>query len=310
MPKAESNGSYLLYWCFTLNNPVSNQLPVHEKEKYVSWQLEEGANGTPHLQGYVEFTARQRISSLKKWLPTAHFEPRRGTAVQARDYTRKEDSRKEGPWERGTFAEPSPGSRTDLEEAKTFILEGASEREAAEKFPDIHAKYPQFVRYWLKEAAKDRCTKQVIETFRPWQQHVKMMCEATPDPREILWVYDPKGNTGKTMMAKWLVDHMGAFYTNGGKHTDIVHAYNMEAIVVFDYVRESEAYVNYGVLEQLKNGICFSPKYESGMKRFEVPHVIVFANFYPATNKLSEDRLVVIKPSISGYWDVLYPHEK
>lgn len=300
-----------LYWCFTDNNPTYDpaELPVHPKEKYVSWQLEEGEEGTKHVQGYVEFNTRQRLSGLKKWLVSAHFETRKGTAEQARDYTRKEDSRKEGPWERGEWVPMQAGQRTDLEDCAAYCAEGATEAEVIEKFPNVFAKHQHFIRYHVKLAREKATVKQLLPSPYHWQKQVLEMIETPPSDRQILWVYDQKGCTGKTVLGKYLVDHHGAFYSNGGKHTDIVHAYKGERIVLFDYVRESENYVNYGVMEQLKNGICFSPKYESGMKRFDNPHVIVFANFYPASAKLSEDRLVVVEPLKCGSWVMLYPRE-
>lgn len=309
MSQTTKQSSALLYWVFTVNNPTfaPNDLPIHKAEKYVSWQLEQGESGTTHVQGYVEFTTRQRLEALKKWLPTAHFESRRGTAEQARDYTRKEESRKEGPWERGEFVPKTAGQRSDLDTFKAAIFEGLTDRQLLDAYPDQCARYPQFLRMCRKEAAKEKVTKQELAELRPWQEAVKNMIDVEPHDRQILWVYDPAGGTGKTIMSKWLVDHHGAFYTNGGKHTDIVHAYDGERVVIFDYVRESEGYVNYGVMEALKNGIMFSPKYESGMKRFDTPHVVVFANFYPASGKLSEDRLVIIKPQATGFWDILNP---
>lgn len=299
--------SAMLYWVFTDNNPSYEpaDLPVASFEKYVSWQLEEGEEGTTHVQGYLECATRQRLSALKKWLPRAHFETRKGTAEQARDYTRKEESRKEGPWERGIFQPVSQGQRTDLEECVEAIKSGATEPEAIEQFPGIFARHQHFIRYHVKLQRERAVEKQELPNPYLWQQNVIDMVSAEPDDRQILWVYDLKGSTGKTVLGKYLVDHHDAFYSNGGKHTDIVHAYQGQRVVIFDYVRESEAYVNYGVMEQLKNGICFSPKYDSGMKRFKNPHVIVFANFYPASNKLSEDRLVVIEPLKCGSWAVL-----
>lgn len=300
-----------LYWCFTDNNPAyePEAVPVHPAEKYVSWQLEEGEQGTKHVQGYVEFRTRQRLTSLKKWLAGAHFEPRKGTAEQAREYTRKEESRKEGPFERGDWDPKSQGQRTDLEDCQSYIEGGATEEEAIEKFPSIFAKHQHFIRYHVKLQREKAVSKQSLDTPYAWQNQVLEMVGQEPHDRQILWVYDNKGNTGKTVLGKYLVDHHAAFYTNGGKHTDIVHAYKGERVVIFDYVRESESYVNYGVMEQLKNGICFSPKYDSGMKRFDNPHVIVFANFYPATAKLSDDRLVVVEPLKCGDWTMLYPRE-
>lgn len=90
---------------------------------------------------------------------------------------------------------------------------------------------------------------------------------------------------------RWLVEHKQAFYCNGGKATDLCHAYNGQPICIFDYVRDAKEYVGYGVIEQLKNGILFSPKYESGLKRFDIPHVFIFANFLLEDGKFSADRI-------------------
>jgi len=297
------------YWVWTWNNPdvLPSELPIHDNEAYCSWQLEAGEEGTSHLQGYSEFRTRMRLTALKKWLPTAHFEPRKGTAEQAREYTRKEDTRVEGPWERGVFAPVTAGQRTDLEECQAAVEAGATEEEAIMRYPTIFARHQHFIRYHVKRVRETSIPKQVLEVPHKWQSKVIEMVKSPADDRQILWIYDLKGGAGKTVLAKYLVDHHAAFYSNGGKHTDIVHAYKGEPVAIFDYVRESESYVNYGVLEQLKNGICFSPKYESGMKRFPTPHVVVFANFYPTTGKLSEDRLVVIEPTKCGDWSTLYP---
>ena len=55
-----------IHWCFTLNNWNEDQLNIllgHDSDgsikKYV-WQEEVGTNGTPHLQGYIEFAKKQR----------------------------------------------------------------------------------------------------------------------------------------------------------------------------------------------------------------------------------------------------------
>lgn len=105
-------------YCFTLNNPTSNDLSTHPLERYVVWQLERGTEGTNHLQGYIELSKPARLAAMRTWLPGAHFEARRGTREQARDYCRKEDSRVEGPFERGTWEAGGSGARNDLLEVK------------------------------------------------------------------------------------------------------------------------------------------------------------------------------------------------
>ena len=62
-----------------------------------------------------------------------------------------------------------------------------------------------------------------------------------------------------------------------------------------DLARDSHDYVNYGALEQLKNGLLFNTKYNSGMRQFETPHVLVMSNFMWDEAKMSHDRVIVKK---------------
>ena len=66
--------------------------------------------------------------------------------------------------------------------------------------------------------------------------------------------------------------------------------YNGQRIVLFDLSPSQEDRFNYEVLESIKNGLMFSSSYESRMKVFAIPHVIVFANWAPDESKLSADR--------------------
>jgi len=78
-------------WCFTINNPRTRDRERCQKllYNYLVYQLEVGEGGTPHLQGFVQFQSGQRLSACKKMHKRAHWEPRRGTAVQAAHYCKK-----------------------------------------------------------------------------------------------------------------------------------------------------------------------------------------------------------------------------
>lgn len=286
-------------WCWTWNNPPA-ALPDIPNERYSSWQLEKGDNGTLHWQGYTEFTKPTRLAAIKSVWPSVHAEFRRGTAEQARDYTRKDDTRQDGPWERGTFT-TAAGKRSDLEDFKLAVRAGTSKRDLFEAHADVCAKYPRFVAEYQRLVREDNITRLNDYTPRlPWQQSVLTTVQGAVDERSITWVYDAVGNHGKTYLATHLVDKYGAFYTNGGKAVDLTYAYEGQPIVIFDYVRDSKDYVNYGVIEQLKNGILMSTKYESGMKRFTKPHVLVLANFRPDVSKMSADRWKIIELNSVG----------
>ncbi len=116
-------------WIFRLSNPdmPGDEYALtlsNENVRYFSFQLEVGAEGTPHFQGYIEFVRSTRFNAVKALLGLqVHLEKRRGTRTQARDYTRKDDTRVSGPWEGGEWREVSQGQRVDLEGAITTLEE-------------------------------------------------------------------------------------------------------------------------------------------------------------------------------------------
>ncbi len=77
----------------------------------------------------------------------------------------------------------------------------------------------------------------------------------------------------------------------------MAYAYKNESIVIIDLARTQAESVNYfyQFIESLKNGVLFSPKYESGQKIFKPPHVFVFANYEPDQTKLSADRWNIVQ---------------
>lgn len=295
-------------WIFVINNPQEHGVTAADlvdrltgNVKYAVWQLEVGANGTPHFQGYVEFKNPRAVAGIKTLFgcDSMHLEKRNGTATQARNYAMKEETRAEGddvgPWEVGTFEEPEPGKRNDLHEFRDRVLSGASELDLLDEFPHVLARHPHFAATIKRIKVSADTNKVELPEPYPWQEAVINMVNEEPNSREILWVYDNVGNTGKTHLCRYLVDHKGAFYTTNGKGADISYAYQGQGIVCFDFSRDTEERVNYSIIEQIKNGILFSPKYESGQKRFNHPHIIVMANFMPDRSKLSADRWVIIE---------------
>lgn len=275
--------------CFTdFNVTCAPEYP--EYVRYAVYQLEECPDTKrPHFQGYMEFSKPVTIHAIKKWLPTAHVSERKGTQDEARVYCMKEDTRVDGPWEHGVF-QKQPGNRSDLIDLQQAAAAGATDRELYERFPEAYARYPQFVQKALRFAAEDAAPKLKGFIPRPWQAKVIELVQSEPDPRQVFWFYDPVGGHGKSLLAKHLVQQYGAFYCRGGKSTDIAHVYSYQRIVIVDYVRESAEYVQYGMLEQFKDGMIWSPKFDSCVKVCAVPHVIVFANFEPDMSKMSADR--------------------
>ncbi len=137
-------------WCFTLNNPVGDEimddnhlLQPKFQNCYMVYQKEEGDNKTPHFQGLVYFKSQRTLKSVKKLLPRAHLQQMQGTVDQAEHYcTKPHDGctckhcapkpvRLAGPWRFGDKP-VGQGKRVELEEVKRMIDDGASEKMIAD----------------------------------------------------------------------------------------------------------------------------------------------------------------------------------
>lgn len=278
-------------FCFTINNPTfpADQLPVIETEKYVSWQLEEGAQGTRHIQGYIEVSKPARISFFKRSWPTAHLEQRRGTRIQARDYTRKEDSRVDGPWERGDFTTGGQGHRTDLDAAVEALKDGGMKR-VAQECPTAYVKFSRGLRELERELREPPRDQEFVP--KPWQKKLLDLLAASPDDRTIFWVTDTQGGQGKSRLARHLIMEHDAI-SMSGRIMDMAYLYNEQRLVVFDVTRAAAEYTDhlYTMAENLKNGVIVSTKYESVQKLFSPPHVIFFANHSWDRSKWTNDRV-------------------
>jgi len=133
-------------------------------------------------------------------------------------------------------------------------------------------------------------------TLKPWQTEICNLIKSKPDNRTIHWYWESTGCVGKTTLAKHLALN-GALVVSG-KASDIKCAIAgmkiKPEVVIFCCPRNSEGYMSYDALEQVKDGMFFSGKYESEMVLFNNPHVIVFANFAPDLTKLSVDRWKIV----------------
>lgn len=151
------------HWCFTWNDEgdkVSHEEVIKALAPhcdYLVFQEEKGAEGTKHYQGYAEFTKAQRLSAITKFtLPhKPHWEKRKGTRQQARDYAMKEETRVKGPWQAGEkpWSEKNQGKRCDLEDIALKVKEGATDEELFEYSPGTttrYLKHIQAVRFIFK----------------------------------------------------------------------------------------------------------------------------------------------------------------
>lgn len=278
-------------YCFTVNNPDASSYPQFDDTilKCLVYQLERGATGTPHLQGYCEFVSRRTLASAKSYpgLERAHLEVRRGTKASAIAYCRKDDGRIDGPWIYGDI-ESSDGKRNDLHDFMAAVRGGADYDALFESYPSVFAKYRIFAGQCLERRRIASLPELPEFVPRPgWQSELVATLAESPHPRQILWYYDSVGNAGKSYFAS---QYQPSYIITGGKHADIYYAYQFERTVFFDWPRDAEERFPYSTAESFKNGYFLSSKYEVKRVRFEVPHVVIFSNFLPDQSKLSLDR--------------------
>jgi len=131
--------------------------------------------------------------------------------------------------------------------------------------------------------------------LRSWQYEIlKRTLRQTP--RKILWVVDTKGNNGKSFLARYLAILYGFQLLDGIVSTrDLGPMLDRNARgIVFDVSRSGLRNFDYETLEAVKNGVVVSSKYSGQTIWIGIIPVIVFANFYPQWNALSEDRWDVV----------------
>lgn len=278
------------------------------KLNYIVYQKEVCPNTKKeHWQGYCELKKQMSMRQVKKLFNDnkLHIEARKGTQKQAITYCKKDDSRKDGcePFEWGKAKKQ--GKRSDLEAFVNKMKDNGLDK-AIEEYPTTYVKYhagmDKLNVFNIKKKNLDKLKLMMSKiTLRKWQKKcIKKLLKQ--DSRKVIWVNDPIGNNGKTFLSKYLIAMHNGFYVMNGKNADIAHSYNYEPIVIFDYSRSQEEHINYGIIEQLKNGIIFSPKYNSHTKLTNNTKVICFANFAPDLEKLSSDRWDVI--NLENYSEV------
>ena len=173
------------HFCFTLNNYTDEEQErlrgslSSDVVRYAIFGREVGAEGTPHLQGYVSCSKRFRFDGLREALgvPRLALLVAKGNEQHNYDYCSKEGDFEE-------FGERSKqGKRNDLSDAITAMKEGGMKR-VVEDHPEVYVKYARGLR------------------------DLKLQLDLPYDHHEVrgIWIWGPPG-TGKSHEARAKFPH-------------------------------------------------------------------------------------------------------
>lgn len=289
-------GSLAKNWCFTINNYTEQNIEIIDQIdcEYVIYGKETGeANQTPHLQGYIQMKRKMRLTGLKKLLMKAHWEAAKGNADSNVKYCSKEGN----VTTRGTIV--TKGKRKcDMVDCVKMQVDNKSTEDILEKHGAGYIMNKKKIDEIAEEIKTERCRTALkknaeLITLREWQQKAIEILMSQTD-REILFIVDEVGGQGKSFLTDYLIAKENAVAFDNGKSADIKYGYTGQEIVIFDLCRSEADHINYGVIENIKNGRFFSTKYECRQKIYlNKPKVIVMMNHFPEMTKLSNDRYII-----------------
>ena len=237
-------------WAFTLNNYTDDDITHITQLNNARMRVgkEVGDNGTPHLQGYIEFKNGTSFQSVKTHLGNnrVHIEPAHKCRNANLQYTAKggEVIRDDFPVE--------------------YIYKG-------EDLPTHDKLYP-------------------------WEISIQeMMKTKKASNREIIWLYDATGNSGKSTFGKYLEFHdKNVCYSRISKSNDILTAAEATyTTYYFDFPRSlGSDFCPFTALECILDGSVDDCKLKKTRRklRFAPPWVIVASNHPPNRTRFSEDR--------------------
>lgn len=256
-------------WFFTYNNCTEDQkdqlIEYFKGKKKCSYicQFEIGEEeGTRHLQGCFKALSATKFKTLKNKFIKVHWEACRSWENSGR-YCCKEDTR-------DSEAFCSPDMKVLV---RATIIDPLAGKELYE-----------------------------------YQKYILKLLKKKPHERKVYWFWEEHGNVGKSALVKHIyLNNKDHTVIAGGKGNDVRNQINLHVngneakkihgkdlnIAILDISRTNEDYVSYEVIEQIKNGLLYSGKYEGGICCFNSPHVIIFANFKPKEETLSADRWVI-----------------
>ena len=132
--------------------------------------------------------------------------------------------------------------------------------------------------------------------FYPYQKIINEECATTANDRRVN-VIRGEGNDGKTQLCKYLCVHKNALILAGNENdmkfgvTDYISKNGVgPKIIILNIPRGKIHKIDWGGIEQVKDGIFFSPKFKGSMCTYNSPHIYIFTNEEVDTSHLTNDK--------------------
>ncbi len=254
-------------WCFTLNNWTVTEwtalvaLTTVEEPVigYIIISREVGEEGTPHIQGYVQLSTRQRLAPVKRLIAMrARYTIAGGTASENKTYITKEAGQPHyAVFEWGTAI--TAGERKDLGFLRGKIKEGVTYDALVRLYPE---QFGNLVRY-------HRGLERVAEAF------ILPRGDVTTGGT---WLFGPTGS-GKTYDAIALAAYYGSIYFKSDS-TKWWPRYHGEQCIVWDDIRKDIGLQPNHILRLLDTG-DHQVERKGGYCMFRSEHVIFTSPVHP-----------------------------
>ena len=137
----------------------------------------------------------------------------------------------------------------------------------------------------------------------PWQSDILKLINSKIEERQIYWFIDRLGGCGKTTLCKNIMlnfDEVLVSNILNEKLKDLIHDYvklgdSSPKAIIIDRAFCKYNSVNYGILEEIKNGCYYTEKTESEILTYNVPHVIIFSDREPDYTQMRPNKFKVFE---------------
>jgi len=139
--------------------------------------------------------------------------------------------------------------------------------------------------FWCKGFNKRMLNFTVkIDELRWWQKEIDEKIDEVPDDRTINWYWEEKGCSGKTTFIKYCIMNKKdkGIVVLSGKAADMKHMITeykkkngyLPEVIFMNVPRTSLEYLSYTGIEEIKDMLFFSGKYEGSMVCGPNPHIL------------------------------------